>query len=626
MIFLIDELPVQADSQRDADGKSVAINLQLPACVAARCKKAAIDRYAIDVTAGQRLTFEVIGNRLGKNFDPVVTVRDPRGVIVAECDNSGGLVFDCRFEKTFVKAGTYSVEVADARFEGDVNWNYVLRIGEFPVVRAAMPSLVPQGHTTLVSFPQSPGLRLATEIAARHYEGEQFFQEVRSSANQPATWVPMEIGKTPNGFEQEPNNSENTATRVAVPAALNGVLSRKGDHDWFQFFLKKGQNIQIQGAADSIGSPADLELVMYEPTKEGAGREVRRVDQTTVRDNDRNTTFVNEANFNFAARFDGFHSLQVSDLSRRGGASFAYRVLVSDNRPRFQLKSEVARLTVPQRSYQPVPLKVTRTGFSGPISLSLIGAPTGVSLQPTTIPEDATEFVCRLVATDKAQIGLATLQIVGRYQKGDVAVEAVARTHPLIDRQIRNKDRILYALRQDQRKLPFSLTDRIALQLTPPAPFDMQLPTQEVLLPKYQTATFPIVTKRHPGFAAPLTFAIRGGQIGDEREERVQVFGRIPEASAELTQVEGMLFTRILTRYEKRRVDVTATGRHEGHNISLTRTFLLNIKSAFSPQFEPATVDVEPGQTVKVKLLANRMATFTGAIKLTASRPDTGFV
>jgi hypothetical protein len=631
LVFLIDEIPVSVRPETPSADEQPTMKLQLPASVAAPCRAASIDRYSIDVKSGQRLTFEVIGNRFGKNYDPLVTIRDSRNRIVAQCDNSEGLFFDCRFEQTFSEQGSYVVEVSDSRYEGNKNWNYVLRIGDFPVARVALPSLVPAGKTTPLIFPQTPKLNFSTTISADRRIGEQFFQEVRASTSQPATWISLQIGDTSNQFEKEPNDGTTTATLAVLPTTLNGVLSRAGDNDWFQFELTKGQAINVRGVASRFGSPADLELVLFEPTNDGKGREAQRIDQTTVRNTERNTTFVNDANFSFIARSEGVHSLLVSDLSRRGGPVFAYRVEVGNTRPELRLESEVARLTVPQQSFQPVPLKITRSGFKGPIELSLLGAPAGITLEPSTIPEDVTEFVSRLTATDKASVGLATIQILGRFQKTNggkemVAIEAIASTHPLIDRQIRNKDRILLALRPDQRRLPFSLSDRIALQITSPPPFDFELPDQDVLLPKYQTAAFQIVTKRGSGFSAPLTFHVRGGQLGDEAEERVSVFGRIPDATLKSSRVKGTLFTRILARYEKRRIDVTATGRHAGHNVSLTRSFTLDVRTAFDPKFDPATLDVEPGQTVTVKVPANRVPTFNGAVTLTDSNPHSAFV
>ena len=80
--------------------------------------QADVDRYSIDVEAGQRIAFEVVGSRLGQDFDPVVTIKDARGRRLVEHDNDVGLMFDCRFAHTFEQTGTYTIEVADTRFRG----------------------------------------------------------------------------------------------------------------------------------------------------------------------------------------------------------------------------------------------------------------------------------------------------------------------------------------------------------------------------------------------------------------------------------------------------------------------------------------------------------------------------
>src|SRR5581483_10917621 len=104
-----------------------------------------VDRFAVDVTAGQRVSLEVVGNRLGKDVDPLVTIRDAQGRLVAERDNDPGLYFDCRFEHTFAAPGTYLVELRDARYFGPEHGYYVLRLGRFPTARVAVPAAVRPG-------------------------------------------------------------------------------------------------------------------------------------------------------------------------------------------------------------------------------------------------------------------------------------------------------------------------------------------------------------------------------------------------------------------------------------------------------------------------------------------------
>ncbi|MFM9959879.1 MAG: PPC domain-containing protein [Planctomycetaceae bacterium] len=662
-LFLIDELPVtrkseisrnalasgsqvsDASQQPDAIAfRLMADHVKLPVCITSICRPATIDRYSITVEKGQRVAFEVIGNRLGKDYDPLVRVRSATGKVVAECDNSVGLFFDCRFAHTFAEAGSYTVEVRDSRFEGHPTWHYVLRMGDFPEARVSVPSAVRVGEPTTLSFPQVAGLQLPLPVwhdaprrelrrGASHHTGDTFFQEVRHSPIGLATWIPLTISDLPTAIEVEPNDTLETATLVAtkVPATLNGVLGKPGDVDWFAFELAKDQKLRIQGFARTIGSAADLELVLFNAD----GREARRVDDTEL----------DEASFDFKADKAGLYRLQVRDLSRDGGPEFAYRIDVKEGGPQFQLLAEAADLTVPQGTYQPLSLKVTRTEFNGEIHLELRGAPAGVTLEPNVIPAGATEFVGRIMVAPTTPDGLFTLQVlgtavptvaevaklqtgsgtdVGKPEPQSLATLATAKTRPLVDRQLKNVDLIPYALREDQRHLPPSLTNQIALMIAPPPPFDVELPETLIRLTRYQTAEFPIVTTRVSDFASPITFAVTGGQIGVEREERNQLYARFAPATVDRQTTSGTFFNRILTNLAKHRVDLTATAEVNGHRVNLIRTFTLEVQSAFKPTIEPELLTTEPGGSVKFKLLANRVATFDGPVTFTFG-PQSGF-
>jgi hypothetical protein len=370
----------------------------LPACVTAICRPAAVDRYAITVASGQKVAFEVIGNRFGKDYDPLVQIRNSTAKLVAQCDNSVGLFFDCRFAHTFTEAGTYTVEIRDARYEGHPTWHYVLRMGDFPEARTSIPSTVRPGEQTPLAFPQVAGWHLPVEFAASHPLGV-LFHEIRQSPASVATWIPLEVSDLPSQLEREPNDSLETATPVKLPATLSGVLEKPGDSDWFTFDLAQGQKLAVQGMARTLGSAADLELVLFDAD----GREVRRVDDTEL----------DEGGFVFAAGKAGQHRLQVREVARDGGPEFAYRVDVRTGGPQFQLLAEAADLTIPQGTYQPLAFKITRTEFAGKIKLELRGAPPGLTLEPAVIPADATEFVSRIATASPTPEGINTLQVVG---------------------------------------------------------------------------------------------------------------------------------------------------------------------------------------------------------------------
>jgi hypothetical protein len=622
-VFLVDGLPIQT-RESQASSKSAeensAMKIELPASITGICREAAIDRYLIDVQAGQDVSFEVVGNRFGKDYDPLVIVRDQRGRRIVERDNDAGLFFDCRFSHTFETTGTYTVEVRDARFKGNPTWHYVLRMGDFPAAQVAIPSSIKPGGDAVLQLPEVPHPNI--EVASRPgLRAGWFFGEFRKASGKMATWIPLHVDNNAAQVESEPNDVAEKANLVALPLAICGVLQTPGDVDHFHLELTKGQSVSVLGVASILGSPADLELVMFHPT----GSEAKRVDDISVREG--SDTWTMDAMFDFTAREDGLHILRVGDLAGDGGPAFAYRVEVTTSGAKLSLKSEVARITLPQGTYQPIPLKITRSGFAGPISLELRGAPTGVSLEPNTIPEDATEFVCHLMADDSAALSLSTLQIVGHWESEDPvkgSVEAIAVTHPLLDRRIKSKDLILFALRADQVQLPPSLTTRIALMVTSPAPFDVQLPDRLVSVTKYIDAKFPIQTTRNAGFGQPISFTGNGGQIGDESEERSNIFLQFTTATDEMPNVAGLVFNRILTRYEKFRVNFSATAEHEGRRITLNRTFEMDVKAAFAPASEMPTVELQPGETTTVRMLANRATGFTGAVTMAAT-PLAGF-
>jgi hypothetical protein len=603
-LFLVDELPVTSRKVDTPD--DTVIPVALPACVTAVCRPAAIDRYAISVAPGQKVAFEVVGNRLGKDYDPLIQIRSSTGKLVAQCDNSVGLFFDCRFAHTFTEGGTYKVDVRDARFDGDATWHYVLRMGDFPEARVAVPSAVRPGERTTLHFPQIGGWQLPVEIPVGRSAGSLFY-DFRLSPATPATWIPLAVTDLVAQIEVEPNDALETATPVKVPATLNGVLARPGDSDWYAFDLAQGQKLHFQGVARTLGSAADLELVLFDADQ----REVRRVDD----DQD-----LEEGSFAFIAGKAGLHRLQVRDVARDGGPDFAYRIDVRSGGPQIQLRAEAADLTIPQGTWQPLPLKVTRTEFAGEIRLELRGAPAGMTLEPAVVPADATEFVTRISAAPTTPEGFSTVQVVGSAAlEGGAVLTAVARTVPMVDRYLKNVDLIPYALREDQRHLPPSLTDQIAVMVTPPSPIDVDLPEGLVRLTRYQTADFPIVTRRAAGFEGPITVSVKGGQIGDEAEERNQVYARFTPATADRPAVTGTFFNRINTQLNKYRVDLTASADLTGRRVNLIRTFTLDVQSAFQPTIEPALPTVEPGGTVRVKFLANRVPTFDGPVTLKLS-------
>lgn len=608
-LLLIDDLPVKAAPSPAAPlSGSAGSKVALPISLWGRFREAAVDRFLIDVQAGQRVSFEAVGNRLGKDVDPLITIRDGKGKIVAERDNDPGFYFDCRFEHVFAAAGTYTVEIRDARFHGHEHGFYVLRMGRFPAARTAMPPAIQWSKRFELRMPGLEPLipkRAPTEQESRFaYEfppaaSDMFFGIVKRKGDDGSSWLPMEATSAAVIVHEAPGNTLETGTPAKVPGMWCGVLNKPGERHYYRLDLAKGQRIIVRAQARAFNSPADLEIAITD----AKGKELRRASETPQSE---------EIGLDFNAGTAGTYGLSVRDIQRDGGPSFVYRLDVRTPAPAFSVSAEVEGLTVPRGDWQPVPLTVSRDGYAGKIALALVGAPAGVTLTPSEIDAGVNATVCKLAASADAPLALATLQIEARPADVPDGAPVLVRTRPLVDRQLVNVDLIPLALREDQLRLPPSCTDRFALQITPASFFTFTLPESGVTLGRYQHADFPIKTQLQPGVEAKISFSAKGGQIAPKEEGRTRVY-------AEFSADKGTIHSKILTNLTKHRVEVTGVAAKDGRRIALTRTFELDIRAAYTIAAEPALLKLEPGGSGVVRLTIQRLPTFDDAVTVQLS-------
>lgn len=609
-LFLVDDCTSSVEQVSLSNSPS-GQKVSLPIAVSGICRRTDVDRYSIDVEAGQRVTFEIVASRFGKNFDPLIIIRDRSGKLVKEADNDVGLFFDCRFEHVFEQSGTYLIEVRDARYHGSEHWSYVLRMGSFPVARVVLPSMVTRGRRTLLSFPQ-----LGSDSASYHdtpvHSRSSFFLELRREQDDAPAWLPLSVTDLENRLETEPNGGREQATSIAVPGVMHGNLFQRGDRDWYSFDLVKGQRFDVRSETRTLGSPADLELSLYDPS----GNQMLRAD-----DNGRE-----DAAFGFSVETSGRHHLLVRDVIEEGGPEFVYRVEFRFKKPRLDLVSEVARLTIPQGSQQPLPLVLNRTEYEGKVSLSLKGTvPSGIHLARTTAdPGESGQWENALVVSEDAPTGLYTFQVLARAESESGLLETLARTHPLVDRLPtgRGPHGEPFELREDQRRLPPTLTDRISVLVTQPSPFDFELEEELVVLPRYQSAAFHIRTRRRDGFESPIQFVARGGTLDHNRLQPPRVRSRIAEATPASLNVTGQLRSGVNSELVKHRVTVTGMSHSGDRKIFLTRTFDLQIKVAFEPTIQPTRPEVLPGAKKSLQLQARRREPFSGPITVHLEQVD----
>jgi hypothetical protein len=604
-LFLIDDLPAVAERAANRrDGKPQHLNW--PVAVLGNAGESDVDRYTIDVEAGQRITFDIVANRLGQDFDPVVTITDAKGRRIVERDNDVGLMFDCRFAHTFETTGTYTIEVQDTRFKGSDHLMYVLRVGRFPEGRVALPSTVRPGESLTLNLPGEQTASVQVTIPKDRVPGS-FWQEVRRSGDQASVWVPLRSSSYSTVIEREPDEVPSNATVVGVPCVLEGSITTPGDRDAFAFALAAGQRLITQVECRPLGSPADLDVTLTDPL----GKAIKRVD--TLPDG--------ETTFEIQAGSAGRHVLLVRSLTGEGGPEYVYRITLALREPAVQLVSEASSLAIPRGSYQVLPLSLTRIDFSGPVALELRGAPAGITLGSEVIAEGDSEAVNIIRASESVAEGVYSVQVVARMRAAGRERTTLATTLPLIDRlpTARGPHGEPFELREDQRRLPPTLTDRIAILVTPPSPFNFELPDRLVVLPRYLEARFRLETPRVAGFDATISFVARGGSLEQLNLQKPRLRAELPPATRDRTVAAGVIHSGVNTELRKQRVTVTAHATLEGRSVDLTRTFDLLTQVAYEPSVEPRRLEIQAGESATVAIRANRLSPFNGRITVRPS-------
>jgi len=613
-VLAVDDLPVVLEhetgsAQSSNDRFASAEPVTWPAVVAGTAPETDVDHYAIQVQANERVSVEVVGNRLGKGFDPLVTVMDASGRRVTESDNDIGLFFDSRFSWTCKKTGRYVLRVKDTRFHGSEHWTYMLRIGRFPAVHVAIPSTVARGERAVLRFPEHDSAErelLDTDLPT----AQSFFLGVRDQERTATAWVRLHISPMPNVIESEPNNAAASATAAQLGANLHGIVNQNGDDDWYVIELKKGTRVEFRAVTRDLGSPADVELVLSDATEKEIGRS--------------DDTGFDDARLSVTAPADGNYFLQVREVVRRGGPAYAYRIEVKRRTPQLTLTSQVGRMAIPQQTWQPLPLTLGRTDYKGAVELTLSGVPAGVTLDQTRIAEGQTSITPRLQVSADAPQGVYSIQIHARGLDESAAVEAWARTFPLLDRRPtgRGPHGEAFELREDQRRLPPSLTDRIALVILPRAPFDFAVRPELVVLPRYWNTDFEIETQFQGGFDGPVTFIARGGTLEQKQLQMPTVKWQIPAADRAHYMLAGRFESGVNTPIIKHPVTITGTARLNDRVIHLTRILELDVKTAFAPQAEPEQLELSAGDSGRVRIAANRVSPYDGPLTVNPVGPE----
>jgi len=346
------------------------------------------DRYIFDARKGQDLVIAVsardvmpyLADAVPGWFQAVVALSDAAGREVAYDDHY-------RFQPDPVlhyvvpADGEYTLEIKDALYRGREDFVYRISIGELPFVTSIFPIGGPARAKTSV---QAAGWNLPTGSVTIDASGAgpgTAALAVRRGAIV-SNRVPFTLDSIRDIVEREPNGTPREAARLALPVIVNGQIQPPGDVDVFAFTGRAGEQVVAEITARRLGSPLDSVLELTD----AAGARVAISDDVT----DRGAGLIThqaDSRILIALPSDGTYYVRVSDLQRKGGAEYGYRLRVSAPQPDFELRVTPAEINAGAGTSVPVTVHALRKdGFAGDISVALKDAPQGFTLSGAMVP------------------------------------------------------------------------------------------------------------------------------------------------------------------------------------------------------------------------------------------------
>lgn len=399
--LVVDELPEVAEVETNRT-KDAAQELPVPCVVTGRADGEAADYFRVPGKAGQTLTFEVLGRRLGSPIDPIVVLHDgktKRELVDRYADDTPGLQTDARLTHTFAADGSVLVEVRDTTYRGGPDFFYRLRVGDFPGVTTAFPLAVQRGKSASVGF-SGPGADAlpAVTVNAADANGPVLYATPKRPGGLGGWPVPVRVSDFPEGVEQEPNDDPAHANALPVPGGVSARFAAPNDRDHFRVAGKKGQKLAATVLAFEVNAPTEV-LVRVLDAK---GAEVARSDPAKA-----------SARCEWTPAADGEFVVACEHLNYLSGPNEVYHLSVRPAAPDFELGVALDRADAPPGGGTAFgPVTVTRlNGFAGPVELTVAGD--SALSGSVTVPAAATTAFVPLLVKAGTKPGPLPLRVRG---------------------------------------------------------------------------------------------------------------------------------------------------------------------------------------------------------------------
>ncbi len=445
-----------------------------------------VDYFSVEAKKGQRLSAEVEGLRLGESFfDPYLAIMDTNRFVLAAADDTPLLRQDCACSIIVPRDGTYVIQVRESSFGGNDRCHYRLHVGTFPRPLAVFPAGGKFGQTldvTCIGDPSGPMRQKLTLPPGPEPGYAVWAEDKQGIAPSPN---PFRLSPLDNVLEKEPNDDPAHATPFTAPAALNGVIERSGDHDFWVFPAKKGQAFDVRVFARQLRTPLDSVI------------HVTRIGGQYITGND--DSDGPDSYLRFTAPEDDRYVVQITDQMNRGGPEYVYRIEVTPVAPRLAInlpeRTQFVDIVapVPRGNRMAIMLGVQREDFGGDVNLELNGRPEKLEAQIVPMSGDLNSVPVLLSAPADAQSAAALVDVTGKHKEGDRTVEGRLLQKTQLIRGDNNREMWSY------------YSNRMAMAVTETVPFHVEIVQPKVPLVQNGAMELKVKATRDKGFKAPIT-------------------------------------------------------------------------------------------------------------------------
>jgi hypothetical protein len=391
-------------------------NITLPATVNGQMEPGGIDRYKFKAAKGQQIVavasarklIPYISDAVPGFFQATLALYDSRGKEVEYADH---FLFnqDPVLHYEVLADGEYLLAIHDSIYRGREDFVYRITVGELPFITSIFPLGGRAGSKTDITLKgwNLPSTRL-TE-----------FDQNKPPAVYPisvrkgdllSNSVPFSMDTLPEVMEKEPNNGIKKAQKIKIPLIVNGRIDRPDDVDVFRFEGRAGEEITAEVFARRLDSPLDSVLKLTDAKGKQLAMNDDFEDQAAGL-----ITHQADSRIQYKLPANGTYYLHLGDSEHKGGAEYAYRLVVTHPKADFELRITPASITARNGAAPITVYAVRKDGFTGDIAVSLKNAPPGFVLDGAPIiPGNQDKLRLTLTVPVKPQDKPVKLSMEGR--------------------------------------------------------------------------------------------------------------------------------------------------------------------------------------------------------------------